>query len=76
MWRERRPGKDGISTALGSYEGPLQLVTCLSRGKAKHLLKRGIDELTAAPAQSVRLVVTFTKGRGTFRYLEVSCDPS
>lgn len=34
-----------------------------------------IDELTAASAQSVRLVVTFTKGRGTLRYWKVSCGP-
>ena len=34
-----------------------------------------IDGLTAASAQSVRLVVTFTKGRGTLRYWEVSCGP-
>ena len=31
-----------------------------------------MDELTAASAQSVRLVVAFTKGRGTLGYLEVS----
>ena len=31
------------------------------------------DDLTAASAQSVRLVVAFTKGRGTLGYLEVSC---
>ena len=31
-----------------------------------------MEEITAASAQSVRLVVAFTKGRGTLGYLEVS----
>lgn len=35
-----------------------------------------MDELTAASAQSVRLIVAFTKRRGTLRYWEVSCGTS
>ena len=35
-----------------------------------------MGELTAASAQGVRLVVAFTKGRGTLGCLEVSCCSS
>ena len=35
---------------------------------------RSINELTAASAQSMRLIVSFTKGRGTLSYMDISCD--
>ena len=76
MWRERRPGTDGISTALVHTKG---LATDDSVEPVETLasVPQGISmKLTAASAQSVRLVVAFTKGRGTLRYLEVSCGPS
>ena len=36
---------------------------------------RSINELTAASAQSMRLIVSFTKGRGTLSCMDISCNP-
>ena len=53
----------------------MQLVKRLDHEKAPQFTSNGRDkmnELTAASAQSVRLVVAFTKGRGTLCCLAVS----
>lgn len=73
MWRERRPGTDAISKALGSEKGTAVEVLLGPRKSLSSVPKQNrCGELTAASAQRVCLVMAFTKGRGTLRYQEIS----